>query len=172
MTSIPEISACGSLILWAKFQIPVGPRSGREGEKCRPLDHMRQIPFINQAPFAFYTKISFYIYTKLFRFSLPCGIYIVSWKTSICYLRMRSPEPLILRFRAIVKSSVFSMSYLLVEIQQDPALKTKHRYIAIWCWSSQRANFASMRKKRCLTHTGCSILPTIKRSSRTFCSNF
>ena len=31
----------------AKFQIPVGPRPGREGEKCRPLDHMRQIPFIN-----------------------------------------------------------------------------------------------------------------------------
>ena len=26
-TSIPEISARGSFILWAKFQIPVGPRS-------------------------------------------------------------------------------------------------------------------------------------------------
>ena len=48
MTSIPEISARGSLILWAQFQIPVGPRSGREGEKCRLLDHMRQIPFIHQ----------------------------------------------------------------------------------------------------------------------------
>ena len=54
MTSIPEISARRSLILWAKFQIRVGPRpcvgprSGREGEKCRPLDHMRHIPFIHQ----------------------------------------------------------------------------------------------------------------------------
>ena len=57
MTSIPEISARGSLILWAKFQIPVGPRpcagprSGREGEKCRSLHHMRQIPYVNPALF-------------------------------------------------------------------------------------------------------------------------
>ena len=53
MKSIPEISARGSLILWARFQIPVGPRpcadhrSGREGEKCRPLDHMREIPYVH-----------------------------------------------------------------------------------------------------------------------------
>ena len=79
MTSIPEISARGSLILWAKFQIPVGPRSGREGEKCRPLDHMWQIPFINQAPFVTYTKINFSIYTKLLHIFLPCGIYIAYW---------------------------------------------------------------------------------------------
>ena len=75
MTSIPEISARGSLILWAKFQIPVGPRSGREGENCRPLDHMRQIPFINQAPFAPFLMISLCIYTKLFQLCLPFGIF-------------------------------------------------------------------------------------------------
>ena len=76
MTSIPDISTRGSLILWAKFQIPVGPRSGREGEKCRPLDHMRQIPFINQALFASYTMVNFYIYTKEFQLFLPYGIHI------------------------------------------------------------------------------------------------
>ena len=28
-------------------QIPVGTRSGKEGEKCRPLDHIRQVPFVH-----------------------------------------------------------------------------------------------------------------------------
>ena len=32
--------------------IPVGPRSGRVGEKYRLLDHMRHIPFIHPAPFS------------------------------------------------------------------------------------------------------------------------
>ena len=77
MTSIPEISARGSLMLWAKFQIPVGPRPGREGENCRPLDHIRQIPFIHPAPFTFYPNIILYIYTKVFQLFLPYGIYIV-----------------------------------------------------------------------------------------------
>ena len=75
MTSIPEISARGSLIL---FQIPVGPRSSREREKCRPLDHMRQIPFIHKALFTSYTKINFHIYTKAFLLFLPYGIDTVS----------------------------------------------------------------------------------------------
>ena len=85
MTSIPKISACGSLILWAKLQTPVGPRSDREGEKCRPLDHMRQLTCINKAPFVPYAKINFYIYTKLLHIYFPCGIYIVSW--SIVHLQ-------------------------------------------------------------------------------------
>ena len=51
----------------------------REGEKCRPLDHMRQLPCINKAPLVPYTKINFYIYTKLFHIYFPCGIYIASW---------------------------------------------------------------------------------------------
>ena len=40
---------------------------------------MWQIPFINQAPFVSYTKINFYIYTKLLHIFLPCGIYIAYW---------------------------------------------------------------------------------------------
>ena len=86
MTSIPEISARGSLILWAKFQIPVdprpcvGPRSGRKGDKWRPLDHERHgYPFHQPALFTHHNaRISFYIYAKLFQLSLPCGIYIMS----------------------------------------------------------------------------------------------
>ena len=46
MTSIPDILACRSLILSPKFQEQVDPRSGREGEKCRPIDRVRHIPFI------------------------------------------------------------------------------------------------------------------------------
>ena len=79
MTSIPEISACGSLILWAKFQIPVGPRSGREGEKCRPLDHIRQIPYVHPALFLSYTGIIFCIYAKDFHRFHPYGNHIASW---------------------------------------------------------------------------------------------
>ena len=79
MTSIPEISARGSLILWAKFQIPVGPRSGREGEKCRPLDHIRQIPYVHPALFLSYTGIIFCIYAKDFHRFHPYGNHIASW---------------------------------------------------------------------------------------------
>ena len=104
MTSILEISARGSLILWAKFQIPVDPRSGREGEKCRPLNHIRHIPFINQALFTLYNKINFYIYAKVFQLFLRYGIYIVSWQseqfhTNACAL----PQPFSWRFTAIPK---------------------------------------------------------------------
>ena len=79
MTSIPEISARGSLILCGEFQIPVGPRSGREGEKCRPLDHIRQVPFIHSALFSFYTNIDSHIYAKVFQLFLLYGTYVVSW---------------------------------------------------------------------------------------------
>ena len=90
MTSIPEISARGSLILWAKFQIPVGPRSGREGEKCRPLDHIRQIPYVHPALFLSYTGIIFCIYAKDFHRFHPYGNHIASWYNVDCHLRMRS----------------------------------------------------------------------------------
>ena len=46
----PEISARGSLIPAGDgskcFRIPVPPGQGSEGGKSRPLDHMRQIPFL------------------------------------------------------------------------------------------------------------------------------
>ena len=51
-------------------QIPVGPRSGREGEKCRPLDHMRQIPYINPALCTSNNGINFCIYSSIWYFIL------------------------------------------------------------------------------------------------------
>ena len=50
LTMCPEISARWSL-LWAKFQIPVARQAGREGEKCRPLEHMWRIPLIHSPRF-------------------------------------------------------------------------------------------------------------------------
>ena len=61
-----------------------------EGEKCRPLDHMRPIPFIHPAPFTSPIKINFYIYRNIFQFFLPNGIYIVCWHSVHLNLRMRS----------------------------------------------------------------------------------
>ena len=90
MTSIPEISARGSLILWAKFQIPVGPRSGREGEKCRPLDHMRQILSSTKLrSYPMLWSISIYIQncsTYFFHVVFTLCLEILY----ICNLRMRS----------------------------------------------------------------------------------
>ena len=85
ITSISEISARGSLILWDKCQMPVGsrpcvgPRSDREGEECRPLDHMRHVSFIHQLTLHPLLSINFKIYTKLLQIFCPCGVCIMSW---------------------------------------------------------------------------------------------
>ena len=55
-----------------------GREGGREREKFRPLDHMRQIPFIHIALFISNMKSSFYVYAKVFQLFVPCGIHIVS----------------------------------------------------------------------------------------------
>ena len=94
----------GSIVLpfWINC---VGPRSGREGEKCRPLDHMRQIPFIHQLCSHYtITSISVYIYNTVpcisFMWYLHCVL-----EGYICYLRMRSFKiASVSRFRAILKS--------------------------------------------------------------------
>ena len=64
---LPEISARRSL-LEPSFRY-LSP--GREGEKCRPLDHMGQIPFIHSDRFLILNN--FYIYTILSHLFLPCG---------------------------------------------------------------------------------------------------
>ena len=46
LTSIPEISARGSLLLWAVSGTSY--RSGWKGEKCWPPDHVRHTSFIHQ----------------------------------------------------------------------------------------------------------------------------
>ena len=89
MTSIPEISARGSLILCAKFQIPVGPRSGREGEKCRPLDHMRHIPFFHQLCSHLVLR-SIAIYIQNYSIYFFHVVFTLCLETLyICQLRMR-----------------------------------------------------------------------------------
>ena len=45
---------------------------GIEGEKCRPLDHMWQIPFIHSTRSI--TSSNFYIYNVGFQIFPPCGI--------------------------------------------------------------------------------------------------
>ena len=45
--------------------------TGREGEISRPLDHMRQIPFIHSTRFIEGTN--FYIYRTFFLIFSPCG---------------------------------------------------------------------------------------------------
>mgnify|MGYP006896101135 CR=1 FL=1 len=44
---------------------------GSEGEKCRPLDHRRQIPFIHSARLIHSSK--FNIYRAIFQLFPPCG---------------------------------------------------------------------------------------------------
>ena len=44
---------------------------GREGEISRPLDHMRQIPFIHSARVI--DSTNFYIYRTVFYIFFPCG---------------------------------------------------------------------------------------------------
>ena len=45
--------------------------TGREGEISRPLDHMRQIPFIHSARLL--SGTNFYIYRAVFQIFSPCG---------------------------------------------------------------------------------------------------
>ena len=157
MTSIPEISARGSLILWAKFQIPVGPRpcagprSGREGEKCRPLDHMRHIPFIHQlCSHPTLRPISIYIQ------NLPCYFFHVVFTLCletlyICYLRMRFSKTTYFKVIILVTYLEVILSPMwYVLIQRYTTIKTWHRCVAIWRWCSQRANFTSIRKETVL----------------------
>ena len=58
---------------------------GREGEKCRPLDHMWQIPFIHSTRFI--TSDNFYIYNWAFFLLSPCGTFkcALVWYTSDSY---------------------------------------------------------------------------------------
>ena len=62
--------------VWTKYPehwISIKTRKWAQGEKCRPLDHMRQIPFIHSV--RLYLIITFYIYRKVYQLFFPCGRY-------------------------------------------------------------------------------------------------
>ena len=123
MTSIPEVSARGSLILWSKCQIPVGPRSDREGERCRPLDHIRQIPFIHQLC-SHYAIGSNSLYIQSWSSYFLHMVFTLCLKTlHIYYLRMRSSR--IAYFKVLRHFGVISscMWYFLVRYRVRLPLK-------------------------------------------------
>ena len=72
---LPEISARRSL-LEPSFRY-LSP--GSEGENCRPLDHVWQVPFIHSV--RFFRISNFHIYIELCRFFLPSGTdtYVFVW---------------------------------------------------------------------------------------------
>ena len=63
---------------------------GSEGEKCRPLDHRRQIPFIHSARLIH--NSNFNIYRAMFQLFPPCGgfkvylgtLHIWQWRMHSC----------------------------------------------------------------------------------------
>ena len=137
MTSIPEVSARGSLTLWAKFQIPigprpfVGPRSGREGEKCQPLDHMRHIPFIHQLCSHVALGYIYILYKTVPVISSKWYLhYVLKHCTFVIYACALS-EPLSSGFSALLKSFSVVSGMHWNEIQRDTAIKTRHRCTAI-----------------------------------------
>ena len=101
---VPEISARRSL-LEPSFRY-LSP--GREGEKCRPLDHMGQIPFIHSDRFLI--CYNFYIYTIVYQLFLPCGT-----KVCILQLRMCSHRKLKLWSWVIFKV-IFSAQHIIEEM--------------------------------------------------------
>ena len=86
---------------------------GIEGEKCRPLDRRRQIPFIHSARLT--SSINFYIYRLVFQLFPPCGTFKCT--LVLCILGNGActvNETLLSRFRAIIKVMLCSIRYVLV----------------------------------------------------------
>ena len=154
MTSIPEISTRGSLIPWAKFQTPVGPRpcvgprSGREGENCRPLDHIRQIPFINQLCShptlrtirIYIQNCSSYFFYVVFTFCL--GILY------ICDLRMRSsrtPYFMVQRHLEVILSSMTGNYWNEIQRESSTQLNSTQMHLNADNWQILRV----YERKRC-----------------------
>ena len=95
-----------------KFQIPV---ASSEGEKCRPLDHMWQIPFIHSVQFVIASN--FQIYIKVCRFFLPSGTdtyVLVWWVINNCACAF--PKTLSPRLRTIIQVILISILYVLARM--------------------------------------------------------
>ena len=87
--------------------------TGREGEISRPLDHMRQIPFIHSARLIHTTN--FYIYRTVFYIFSPCGTLICVLMKSTFNNRARAlARTLISRLRPLVELLLFCIRYVVV----------------------------------------------------------
>ena len=87
--------------------------TGREGEISRPLDHMRQIPFIHSAQLI--DSTNFYIYRTVFYIFSPCGKLLGVLMCSIFSNCARAlARTLISRLRPLVELFLFFIRYVAV----------------------------------------------------------
>ena len=87
--------------------------TGREGEISRPLDHMRQIPFIHSARLI--NSTNFYIYRTVFKIFSPWGTLRCVLRWSIFNNCARAlARTLILRLRLLVGLLLFFIRYVVV----------------------------------------------------------
>ena len=109
---LPEISARRSL-LEPSFRY-LSP--GCEVEKCQPLGHSIQIPFIHSDRFV--TCSNFYIYIYIYIYNnLP--VISSTWDAQVCIndnCACALAETLKLRFRAIFKVTIFFQGYMLLRV--------------------------------------------------------
>ena len=87
--------------------------TGREGEISRPLDHMRQIPFIHSARLI--DSTNFYIYRTVFKMFSPCGtlMCVLTWSMFNTCARALA-RTLSLRLRSLVDLLLFFIRYVVV----------------------------------------------------------
>ena len=87
--------------------------TGREGEISRPLDHIRQIPFIHSARTR--DSTNFYIYRTIFKMFSPCGTLrcVLMWSIFNNCARALA-RTLISRLRSLVELLLFSIRYVVV----------------------------------------------------------
>ena len=87
--------------------------TGREGEISRPLDHMRQIPFIHSARLI--DSTNFYIYRTDFQLFYPCGTLRCVLMQSIFNNCARTlARTLNSRLRPLVELLLFFIRYVVV----------------------------------------------------------
>ena len=133
----PEISTRGSLFGRAEFLIPVVTgQLGREGEKCRPLDHVWQTPFIHSTLFVI--TIIFCIYRKAFQLFHSCSTYkCVSVRCVFQNYACAFVEKLSVRLRAIIEVIVLYIRYAIHVLTQ----KTWRLHMHIW-WTTKSSSIS------------------------------
>ena len=82
---------------------------GSEGEKCRPLDHMRQIPFIHSSRFIVSSNI--YIYRTVFLLFPPCGA-----------------------FKCVLVRCIFDHCACTLDQGSEPLLKFCYKYVFVYLY--------------------------------------